>query len=85
MYEYVCIYFKNIRQKSFRMVSCRCFILHRSNYIAIVIHGNNDELFQKFVKGDRVRIDDDMPKATRLQKRHGGWNKKMKKVSVCLA
>jgi hypothetical protein len=29
-------------------------------------------------------VDDDLSKATRLQKHHGGWNNKMKKVSVLL-
>ena len=57
---------------------CRC------GNIAILIHSNNGELFQAFDKGDRVRLDVDMSKAKKLQKRHGGWNKKMKKVTVFL-
>ena len=57
---------------------CRC------GNIAIITHRNNGELFQAFVKGDRVRVDPDMSKAKKMQKRHGGWNKTMKKVTVCL-
>ena len=41
-------------------------------------------MFQAFVKGDQVRVDADMSKAKKMQKRHGGWNKKMKKVTVFL-
>ena len=48
------------------------------------IHHNNDEPFQMFVKGERVRVEVDASKASRLQEGHGGWNKKMKKVTVLL-
>ena len=54
------------------------------SYIALLIHRNIDEYFQTFTKGDRVRVDADMSKAKKMQKRHGGWNPKMKKVTLFL-
>ncbi|KAK2173002.1 hypothetical protein NP493_911g00002, partial [Ridgeia piscesae] len=35
--------------------------------------------FQTFLKGERVRVEADESRASRLQKGHGGWNSKMKK------
>ncbi|KAK2180416.1 hypothetical protein NP493_444g02041 [Ridgeia piscesae] len=40
---------------------------------------NDDNDGEMFVKGERVRVEVDASKASRLQEGHGGWNKKMKK------
>ncbi|KAI0227684.1 hypothetical protein LSAT2_021813 [Lamellibrachia satsuma] len=40
---------------------------------------DDDDDDEEFVRGNRVRVDADVSRSSRLQEGHGGWNKDMKK------
>ena len=79
----ISLYFLTARKQIFQNYVLLCVFLYNLNSLhPLLIHYNNNTSFQMFAKGERVRVEADLSRASRLQEGHGGWNTEMKKVTV---